>query len=755
MDVRIYREGTSDSIFPYRLDPANPANAATTGDNVVDNVEQVLLSSPTAGYYIIRVSHKRNLQSNAAQNYSLVVTGGNANALVLNNIPSFFKLGTTYTLSFTKTGTFGTNNAYTVEFVPTSGGNAISTVTTLLANDSVRFSLPAGLTQGVSYQIRLRSSLPVALSNNASANISYLQTPTIGATKTSACAQDTLTLTTTAQSGASITWLRGTTNVGTSATQVVTGPGTYAVRMADAFQQLTSNNWVVSAKSATSLANAGANQIGLKSTSVVLNGSIPSLGEKGKWRKSAATSSSGNFVDDTVRNTTFNGVLGGVYDLIWQHQGDCGTTEDTVRIQIDACTAVTSNISISICAGSSYFFNGSPRNTAGTYLDTLVSSLGCDSVVTLTLNVNQPTSSSISATICAGSTYSFGGVNRSIAGTYTNTLVGTNGCDSVVTLELVVNPVTSKVQTIVLCEGDTLTFGALSITTSGIYSQVLTSSLGCDSTVQLTVNVVKPSSITVLRTICEGDSSFLKDEFFSTTGSYSKTFLGSNGCDSVVTLQLTVLPKSSSTTVANFCSGGTYDWNGTTYSAAGTYTASFPNSVGCDSTATLILNEIQPQFDTVYASICPQGSFDFDGTTITNPGTYVANLKGTLGCDSTVTLILSPRLGDTTYFSASICEGSDYTLDGTTYKEGGEYELFYRSSEGCDSVVYFTLNVLPASNTLIQASICSGSSYVFQGVSYNTSGTYSSTLIAQNGCDSVITLDLTVNPVISSNISAS
>ena len=755
LDVRIYREGTSDSIFPYRLDPANPANAATTGDNVVDNVEQVLLNAPSAGYYIIRVSHKRNLLSNAPQNYSMIVTGGNTNTLVLNNIPSFFKLGTTYTLSFSKTGTFGTSNAYAIEFFPTSGGNTLSATTTLLPNDSVRFSMPAGFIQGISYQIRLKSSLPVAFSNNATVNISYLQTPTIWASKSSACAQDTLTLVTTPQSAASIVWLRGTSNIGNIPTLAVTGPGNYSIRISDAFQQLTSSNLIVTAKATTSIANAGANQIGLKSTSAILNGSTPAIGEKGKWRKSATSTSPGNFVDDTVRNTTFTGVLGGIYDLIWQHQGDCGNTEDTVRIQIDACTAVTATISATICAGSSYFFNGSPRNSAGTYIDTLVSSLGCDSVVTLTLNVNQPTSSSLSATICAGSTYSFGGVNRSSAGTYTNTLVGANGCDSVVTLQLVVNPVSSTLQTAVLCEGDSLSFGAISIMTSGIYTQVFPSSLGCDSTVQLTVNVAKSTENTVLRTICEGDSSFLKDEYFAVSGSYSKTFLGSNGCDSVVTLQLTVLPKSSSTTVANFCSGGTYDWNGSTYFAAGTYTASFPNSAGCDSTATLILNEIQPQFDTIFAYICPQGSYDFDGSTLNTPGTYVANLKSTLGCDSTVTLILSPRLGDTTYFSASICEGTEYTLDGNTYREGGEYELFYRSIEGCDSVIYFTLNVLPASNTLIQASICSGSSYVFQGGSYNTSGTYSTTFVAQNGCDSVVTLDLTVNPVISSNISAS
>jgi len=62
------------TYMPWILDPANPANAATTGDNSRDNVEKVKIASPAAGLYTLRISHKGSL-SGGSQKVSLVVTG--------------------------------------------------------------------------------------------------------------------------------------------------------------------------------------------------------------------------------------------------------------------------------------------------------------------------------------------------------------------------------------------------------------------------------------------------------------------------------------------------------------------------------------------------------------------------------------------------------------------------------------------------------------------------------------------------------
>lgn len=78
LDLRVISpNGTTN--FPWTLSPASPANAATTGDNDRDNVEQVYLASPANGQYIVRVKHKGALVNDSGQtnyqNVSIIVSG--------------------------------------------------------------------------------------------------------------------------------------------------------------------------------------------------------------------------------------------------------------------------------------------------------------------------------------------------------------------------------------------------------------------------------------------------------------------------------------------------------------------------------------------------------------------------------------------------------------------------------------------------------------------------------------------------------
>ncbi|MBN2089603.1 S8 family serine peptidase [candidate division KSB1 bacterium] len=74
LDLRIIRLDGNIKFYPWKLNPANPAAAATIGDNDVDNVEQVLIATPEPGLYQIIVSHKGNLNP-GHQDFSLVFSG--------------------------------------------------------------------------------------------------------------------------------------------------------------------------------------------------------------------------------------------------------------------------------------------------------------------------------------------------------------------------------------------------------------------------------------------------------------------------------------------------------------------------------------------------------------------------------------------------------------------------------------------------------------------------------------------------------
>ena len=114
-------------------------------------------------------------------------------------------------------------------------------------------------------------------------------------------------------------------------------------------------------------------------------------------------------------------------------------TSDTSFTAIFESVEISNDITAAICQGSAYTENGFNVSEAGVYTQNLQTINGCDSVVTLTLTVNPVYSFTIDATINQGETYHGNGFEVSEAGTYTQNLQTVNGCDSVIVLNLTVN----------------------------------------------------------------------------------------------------------------------------------------------------------------------------------------------------------------------------------------------------------------------------------------------------------------------------
>jgi hypothetical protein len=79
IDVRVIQQSNQAIFFPWILDPSNPSVPATTGDNIRDNVEQIVLPTPTSGLYTVRITHKHSLVG-GSQIVSLIVSGNLAYA---------------------------------------------------------------------------------------------------------------------------------------------------------------------------------------------------------------------------------------------------------------------------------------------------------------------------------------------------------------------------------------------------------------------------------------------------------------------------------------------------------------------------------------------------------------------------------------------------------------------------------------------------------------------------------------------------
>lgn len=128
---------------------------------------------------------------------------------------------------------------------------------------------------------------------------------------------------------------------------------------------------------------------------------------------------------------------------------------------------------------------------------TITDANGCFAVITVNVPVTGPFASAQSFTICSGESVTVGSSTYSAAGTYDDIFTSVSGCDSIVTTTVTVNGPYSSSQSFDICSGESVTVGMSTYTTTGVYQDVFTSVTGCDSTVTTTVTVASPVNVAV------------------------------------------------------------------------------------------------------------------------------------------------------------------------------------------------------------------------------------------------------------------
>lgn len=420
----------------------------------------------------------------------------------------------------------------------------------------------------------------------------------------------------------------------------------------------------------------------------------------------------------------------GSYSITLQTVSGC---DSTVTLNLTIGNAVNTNLTATAC--ESYTWNGTTYTTSGIYTNTYSVDGGCDSTVTLALTINQPKTSTLSATACES--YIWNGTNYTASGNYTQTYTAANGCDSVVTLALTVNQPAATSFTATACES--YTWNGATYTTSGSYTQNYTTVNGCDSVVTLNLTITPAIQTSVYQTSCNAYT--WNGTTYTTSGNYTYTYTSASGCDSIVTLHLTVTPAINMTFAVTACDS--YTWNGTAYTTSGNYTDTFTAVGGCDSVVTLVLTVNNSTTGTTTEEACE--NYTWYGQTYTTSGNYTHTLTAANGCDSVVTLALTVNHGTTGIDNQTAC-GSYTWIDGQTYTSSTDTPTYtLTAANGCDSVVTLNLTVNYSYDIIDEVAACD--SYIWiDNVNYTEStNTPNVVLTAANGCDSVITLNLTIN----------
>jgi gliding motility-associated-like protein len=380
---------------------------------------------------------------------------------------------------------------------------------------------------------------------------------------------------------------------------------------------------------------------------------------------------------------------------------DTGTYYISKIVNINGCTDtlytsyhVTLNNylaqTIPFCTGTEVQVGTSIYDAPGIYHDTLTSIGGCDSIVVTTLMILPPISDTLHISICPQESYLFGGTSYGSSGFYRDTLVASQGCDSISVLHLTIQPYIQNTITRSICTNESFNFGGQLLTTGGIYRDTLQTA-HCDSIVTLNLIVGPYKYHTITQNICQGDDFVMGGNNYSLSGTYRDT-LSTATCDSVITLNLNVLPYKHNTITLTICQGYPYTMGNHTYTLTGIYTDTLSTAT-CDSIITLNLTVLPSRYNTITQSICEGDSYTIGNHTYTLSGIYTDTLFRAT-CDSVITLNLSVLTYKYNAITQSICEGDSYTMGNHTYTLPGIYADTL-STAACDSIVTLTLNVFP------------------------------------------------------------
>ena len=376
--------------------------------------------------------------------------------------------------------------------------------------------------------------------------------------------------------------------------------------------------------------------------------------------------------------------------------------------------ATSSSSTVSVC--DSYSWNGNNYTSSGIYSYQTTNAVGCDSIAILNLTITASTNNTTTTTVCDTYTWAANSQVYTASGNFTYV----SGCHTEY-LNLTIISSTNNTTTESTCDSYTWAVNGQTYTSSGSY----TSASGCN-TQYLNLTITSSSNNTTTASVCDTYTWVANSQVYTNSGNYSFV----NGCHTEY-LNLTITASTNDTTTASVCDSYTWSVNSQAYTSSGIYSV----VSGCH-TDYLNLTVNTTTNDTTDVTACGSYLWSVNGQTYSSSGTYTS----VTGCATKVLNLTITNLIGTNASSVTNCDEYYWSVNGQTYTASGSYTAI---SNCVQEILNLTINKLDT--TQISQTACG--SYVWYGTTYTSSGDYSEELDAANGCDSVVVLHLTINPL--------
>lgn len=352
--------------------------------------------------------------------------------------------------------------------------------------------------------------------------------------------------------------------------------------------------------------------------------------------------------------------------------------------------------------------------------------------------------------ICFGTCLPLNGIDYCESGTFD--YVDANG--EMAILNLIVKPANDEaMQIIERCAGEVFQVDFDIYDVSGIYSKTFFGGAtdGCDSTINYDLIIFEEIPITVIDTfLCAGlcyEPPFVNSNRLCTTNFSEEIYQSSMGCDSIVRINVVIgddlTNRSKQTICVNTCIG----IGDSTICETGLYEIELESSTGCDSLVSIDLtvsDEIINEFQEI---ICDGETYEIADTILATTDRHFFRYESVLGCDSTVIVNLIVGEHKQARESIELCAGEEFEVNdgkGSIIRAGGDYNFIFASQLGCDSVVTFSVTQIDTISVERIDTICAGDSLMIGGFAYTSTGVTRTVLSSEENCDSIVTSFLTV-----------
>ena len=256
--------------------------------------------------------------------------------------------------------------------------------------------------------------------------------------------------------------------------------------------------------------------------------------------------------------------------------------------------------------------------------------------VSTTTSIDSCLGNIVRESLCFGEFYTLGNNTFWEGGRFNLKYDAPLTCNNNVILDLYIETDRTEVLEQTICEGNTYQIGDQFFNETGQYEVLLQADSGCDSLVTLDLIVGQNKDTTITETICYGDFYLLNNQLITTAGTYPNLYQTQHGCDSMVVIELIVDGSDPITDRIELCAGSCFEVGRNKACVSGRYNFIFQSATGCDSVATIDL--VIP--DTIRTEIrdtfCQDDSYAIDIFSVTKPGRYTARLTNAKGCDSLV-----------------------------------------------------------------------------------------------------------------------